>query len=214
MKLLKRPTTLAGLAGLLILIVIFIWYRGGQAPLSEEEQADYLAQIEQITGPAKAFVDLNANRELMRTDDGKPFYVINVFKFRELADYGATAPAGISGVDAFKTFRAAVLPIWIKNGTHPVFSSTLSDQFVNEWDMVSVVRYRSRRDYMEVQTDSDYLAILPHRLASAEANIRLKLPGINVPAPVTLLLFGLLLFLAIGYLLERIILTLKSRKAQ
>ncbi|SDU06251.1 hypothetical protein [Halopseudomonas salegens] len=211
MRLFKRPTALAGIAGLVVFVIFVIWYRGGQAPLSGEEQAYYLAKIEQFTGVAKDFVDMEATRELMRTDDGKPFYVLNVFKFRDQADYGDGASDGLSGVDTFKKFRAAVLPIWIKNGAHPVFTTTLSDGFVNEWDMVSVVRYRSRRDYAEIQTSSDFLAILPHRIASAETNIRIKLPGIQIPPPLMLMVFVWLLMLAMGFLVGRIVFAWKSR---
>ncbi len=211
MKLHKSPVVLTAAAGLVALVVFLVWYRGERAPLTEEEQAYYLEQMQQLTGEASGFIDPEATRELMSSDDGKPFYVVNVFKFREQAEYGDGAPNGSSGFEAFERFRTEILPIWIKNGVHPVFTTTLSGSFVNEWDMVSVVRYRSRRDYVYLQTSSDFLAILPHRMASTEANIRIKLPGILIPSPTFLVLFILFFLLTTCLLVERVLAGRRSR---
>lgn len=215
MKRMRRPTTLVSIVGVLVLIGFIAWYRGGQTPLSAEEQARYVTRLQQLTGAAQGFVNLEATREFMRTDDGKPFYVINVFKFRNQADYGDTADPTLTGWSAFNRFSAAVLPIWIKYGAHPVFATApterLSEGFVNDWDFVSVVRYRSRRDFVDMQLDNEFAAILPHRIAATEANIRLKLPGAALPAPLVLLIAGWVLVLAMTFLIERRFMTSTSQ---
>jgi len=58
---------------------------------------------------------------------------------------------------------------------------------------VTALRYRSRRDFIAIQTDPEFHAILPYRLAAREENIRLRLPATLIPPPLLALLLLLLL---------------------
>ena len=181
--LLRRPKVWVFCGTVLIFVVFSIWYRGGQTPLSPDEQNQFLKRITQLPVEVQEFVDLKATQEFMKTDDGKPFFVVNIFKLREFADYGTATPHTITGAQAFNDFSRKALPIWIKHSAYPVFVGQIDNHFANDWDVVSIIRYRSRRDFMEIQTSEDFVRVLPHRFAAFEDNIRLKLPGIVLPTP-------------------------------
>jgi len=181
---LYRPSVWILVISALLLALFFVWYRGGQTPLSPQEQQHYLGRVQQLPSAVREFVDVESIRAFMQTDDGKPFYVVNLFQLNEQAEYPQAQNPPTPGLQAFNRFSRLMLPIWIQHGAHPVFVSQINAAFFNDWDLVSVVRYRSRRDFMNIQTSEDYAQILPHRFAATRANIRLKLPGIAIPSPV------------------------------
>jgi len=149
-----------------------------------------------------SFLDPETSREFMAKDDGRPFYVINVFRFKEQASALVQNGSGLTGREAFAEFSQRAVPLWLRYGTHPVFATNDSPAFDEEWDLVSVVRYRSRRDFMEIQTNPEFHSILPYRLAATEDNIRLKLPATLIPSPLLVLLLVLLLPLLVVPLLS------------
>jgi len=87
-----------------------------------------------------------------------------------------------TGVEALQQFAREVVPLWLAHGSHPVFTSTLGETLDGDWDFVSVVRYRSRRDFAAIQTsDAFVVRALPHRMAATERNLRVKVAGNAVP---------------------------------
>ncbi len=179
---------LAVIASGLLLIVFYSWYGSGSSAISREEQQSYNQRFEKLSDSVTSFVKPQELQAFMASDDGKPFYVVNLFKFNERASYNEERENSKSGYEAFQQFSREVIPIWLKRGGHPVFASQVNEHFSNEWDLVSVVRYRSRRDFIDMQLDENFHKILPHRLAATDSNIRLKLPGIAVPSPFLALL--------------------------
>jgi len=191
MTVFRNPMVVASMTMTAVLAAFYIWYQGGRSPLSTQEQNTYTERVTALQASTHGYLDAAAIKEFLSTDDGRPFFVINLFKFRPHATYTDGRVSTATGASAFKQYTQAVLPVWLPRGTHPAFFTELSATNKNEWDLVSVVRYRSRRDYVEIITDAAYLAALPHRLAAAERNIRIQLPGTVVPNPF-LVLFAVL----------------------
>ncbi len=177
---------------LLLLLTFTLWYRPGER-LSSIEQQSFLQAIAALSPELQEFINPAVVAEFMANDDGHQFYVINLFRFKQFADAVDGLPTGSTGQEAFTQFSRAAIPLWLRFGTHPVFATRASDAFSEEWDAVSIVRYRSRRDFMAIQTSAEYHEILPYRLAATEQNIRLKLPAILIPPPLLLLLLLCLL---------------------
>ena len=188
-----RPNRVIGGLGLVVLLVFSLWYRGGQNPISEAEQQLYWERLQQLPADIQPFVDLEATREFMRTDDGKAFYVVNLFKLKQTTQYLLPGMPTISGREAMNRFSRAAIPIWLRHATHPVFASGVSERFSDDWDFVTVVRYRSRRDFVAIQTSAEFGSALSYRLAASEENIRVKLPGVLIPSPI--LVVGLLVLM-------------------
>ncbi len=93
-------------------------------------------------------------------DDG-PVYMVNFMKYRESADYdgvkGAdqTAPAGISGEQADDLYNPT--EVLHKIGAEVAFFGPVVAQGSDgEWDRMGIVRYASRRSFMEMQSRRDF----------------------------------------------------------
>jgi hypothetical protein len=196
-KTLRQPVVATTIISFAVLVSFFAWYQGGRSPLTMREQSAYMARVATLREFTQGYLDGAAINAFMATDDGRPFFVINLFKFRPHAAYADGRESTATGAKVFEQFSQAVIPVWLQRGTHPVFVTEPNASIKNDWDLVSVVRYRSRRDYVEIITDAAFLEALPHRLAAAERNIRIQLPGTIVPNPLVALFVALVSILAI-----------------
>jgi len=207
MKGLFRPTLMAMAIAVIVLTGFLFWYSqwglGIRSPLTAQEQAAYVERVEALQDVTYGFLKPAAIRDFLATDDGRPFFVINVFRFKPVAIYPDERASTATGREAFDQFSKAILPLWIKRAAHPVFVTTPSASMNNDWDLVSVVRYRSRRDYIEIVTSDGFLNALPHRLAAAESNSRIQLPGRLVPGPVFIVILFCVFLVLIVYSVER-----------
>jgi len=152
------------------------WY-GGNDPLSDVEINRFLNYVETLDQPRKTFIQQNDVRRFLTADDGKTFYVVNFFQFKKL-----------SGVSDFNEFSRRVVPLWLRYGTHPVFSSTEILNQNSQWDRFTVVRYRSRRDWVDIVSNPNFNEALPLRLAATENNSRFTVTAIRIPNLFLLLL--------------------------
>ena len=115
-----------------------------------------------------------------RSDDGRAFYNINLMQYRVQAQYpDGQARAGIaSGRDANTAYSNVVVPLLLERAGYPVFGSVKTSNLMMSADAgadffeeLAVVRYRSRRDMLEMILDPRFLAGAPHKLASLEKNV-------------------------------------------
>ncbi len=113
--------------------------------------------------------------------------MLNLLRFREVADYSASpelAPeTPISGEAAYQIYMDHTLPFLRKSGGEVIFYGE-GGQFLigptsERWDAAMLVRQRSIDDFMAFASDRDYLAGLGHRVA-ALADSRL-LPLVEEP---------------------------------
>lgn len=173
---------------LLLLVYFFVWYRGPTNVLTNQEIEQYLAQLETQPSEILAFLDIDQTSKFLHSDDGAPFYMVNLFKFAGEVPSLIDSQGRLTGKEFFDLFTRSMLPIWTRHGSHPSFASALTTTEYGEWNFVSIVRYRSRRDFAEVQTDANYLAALPLRIAATRENERFKVAGNLIPLPLILLL--------------------------
>lgn len=123
-------------------------------------------------------------RELLQTffssDDGRAFYNINLMQYRVQAQYpdGQARDGIVSGRDANTAYSNVVIPLLLERAGYPVFGSTKTSNLMMSADAgadffedLAVVRYRSRRDMLEMVLDPRFLAGAPHKFASLEKNI-------------------------------------------
>ena len=120
--------------------------------------------------------------------DERPIMMINLLRFAEEADY----PDGFeaepcSGAEAYGRYAAAAQPFLEKVGGRPIWAAPAYDTVIGpdgeSWDVAFGVRYPSRKAFLAMATDPDYLAIVPHRSA-ALSDSRLILcdePGDEAP---------------------------------
>lgn len=111
--------------------------------------------------PRYGTVDREYGRVLAGTppeEDG-PVWMVNLMKYREVADYapGADGAAPISGREADDRYtpRDALAAI----GARIVFAGEVERQLLGDdvtWDRVAVVRYPTRRSFIDMQARDDF----------------------------------------------------------
>lgn len=106
-------------------------------------------------------------------DPDEPVVMLNLLRYRDQAEVGAGVD-GMTGEEAYRTYgqkfaefqpRFGGEPVWMGRGKHPIIGD-------EEWDIIILVRYPSRRQFVEMFNDLDYQAIAPIR-AAALADSRL-----------------------------------------
>jgi hypothetical protein len=128
-----------------------------------------------------------AGRAFFQRGIAGPVVMLNLLRFRAVADYAANPelarPAPISGADAFARYVAHTLPYLERSGGALMFVGEGGPNLIGpaeeRWDRVMLVRQSSAQSFLAFAQDAGYLAGLGHRTA-ALADSRL-LPLVEVP---------------------------------
>jgi uncharacterized protein (DUF1330 family) len=115
-----------------------------------------------------------AGRALFARDITGEVVMLNLLRFRDVADYSASpelAPeTPISGAEAYDRYIAHTLPHLRKSGGDVIFlgegGAWLIGPDGEPWDRVMLVRQRSLAAFMAFAEDEAYLAGLGHRTAA------------------------------------------------
>jgi hypothetical protein len=119
---------------------------------------------------------MEAGRALMRRGIKGAIVMLNLLRFREVADYSATPalapPTPISGAQAFQRYIDHTLPHLRASGGELKFLGAGGSWFigpdVERWDMAMMVRQHSLESFMAFAANQAYLAGMGHRTAAIE----------------------------------------------
>lgn len=109
----------------------------------------------------------------MRNISG-PVVMLNLLRFREVADYSATpelAPeTPISGQKAYRRYMKHTLPHLLAAGGEMIFLGKGGTFLIGPtdeiWDAAMLVRHQSTEIFMSFASNKEYLAGIGHRLAA------------------------------------------------
>ena len=132
--------------------------------------------------------DENVHRLIERAIDG-PVTMLNLLRFREVADYSADpelAPGGpISGAAAYDRYVRHTLPFLTASGGSIAYFGSGDHWFVGpmdeRWDLVMLIRQASVQDFFAFASNEQYLAGVGHRTAALEDSRLLPLVDRSVP---------------------------------
>ena len=117
--------------------------------------------------------DDDALKQIESGDPDEPVVMLNLLKYRDQAESGHGVD-GLTGREAYEKYGRAFAdlqprfggePIWMGRGKHTLIGDV-------EWDIIILVRYPTRRQFVGMFRDRDYQAIAPMR-AAALADSRL-----------------------------------------
>lgn len=119
-----------------------------------------------------------------RPEDDGPIWMINLMKYRERADYADGRETTLSGIEADNLYtpRESLAAI----GAEIVFGAVVDTQFLGapKWDRVGVVKYPSRRAFIEMQSRPDFIDKHAHKDAGMEQSIIIGgLPAVSPAVP-------------------------------
>lgn len=117
-------------------------------------------------------------------DADGPIWMINLMKYRDRADYADRRVTTLSGVEADALYMpheslAAV-------GAKVVFGAIVDTQFLGapKWDRVGIVKYPSRRAFIDMQSRPEFIDKHVHKDAGMEHSIVIAgLPAVSPVVP-------------------------------
>ena len=193
-----RAATIWALAALLY-GTFYAWYTGFGGPLSPAEIEMYLERIEQggDADPAR----LARLRTFLEEDTGKDFVMVNAILMRD-------SPLREEGVEPDETsqevlnrYMAYMWPALLQRACHPVLSGQAIAPAMDVWGIengerwtgAGLMRYRSRRDLMEIAATPEFNGPHVFKIAAMEKTIAFPIETqLNLGDP--RLLLGLFFF--------------------
>lgn len=150
------------------------WYGGYATPLTQEEAEAYLSQIVAAEGGPSPGLRAGRMRAFAEGDDGRDFYMVNLVRYRDTAEYPEGKGAMKSVEEAREEYAGGIMPLLLRRAAHPALLGTPITTFLpgttdeDLWDIVAIVRYRSRRDFFDSITSPEFRAAVVHKWASVE----------------------------------------------
>ncbi len=118
-------------------------------------------------------VDAEALEAMAGGDPDEPVVMLNLLRYRDLAEPGHGVD-GLSGREAYGVYGKRFAALHPRFGGEPIWMGRAGRSVIGDedWDVVMLVRYPTRRQFVEMLKDPDYRAIAPLR-AAALADSRL-----------------------------------------
>ena len=176
----------------------FSWYTSFNGPLNPQEIEYY---IEKVNATSEELASL---RKFMEEDDGRDFVMINIMEMYD-------TPLQIEGVKPGETtdqvlakYMEYMFPAMLSKASHPVFrgnaASLLAMDIVNAdgmetWTGAAGVRYRSRRDMIEISTNPGFAGRHEFKVAALAKTIAFPVAPFSYlgdPRLILALLLGLI----------------------
>ena len=189
--------TILWIAGLLCWAAFTLWYTNTGGPLTEEEIAVYLSRMAEAEDSERAA----RLRSFLESDTGNQFIMVNVI---DMADDPPDVPGAAPGESAdslLGRYMEYMYPALFARACHPIFAGRAvaasldltGIEGAEIWDQGALMRYRSRRDMMEIATNPAFAERHGFKIAALEKTIAFPVEGILYYADPRFLL-ALLLF--------------------
>ena len=181
----------------LFFALFLFWYTPSGGPLSDAEVDNFIVKMEANGSSPEAIAMI---RQFGEEDTGKHFIMINNIDYDETPGNVAGAAPGENAQQLMDRYMGHMIPAMLSRGSHPVMMGpaayrsidVIGVEGVDIWDMGGLVRYRSRRDFLEIVTDPAFSGKHHFKAAALEKTIAFPVePDFNLGDPRVLI--GLLL---------------------
>ena len=107
--------------------------------------------------------------KMSKGDLDESVVMLNLLKYREIAKDGSGVD-GMSGRDAYRLYGQKFAELNPRFGGEPIWMGQANASIIGDedWDIVILVQYPTRRQFVEMIQDPDYQAIAPIRAAALE----------------------------------------------
>ncbi|MEN8159329.1 MAG: hypothetical protein ABFS41_04560 [Myxococcota bacterium] len=167
--------------------VFVIWYGGFGSPLSEDEVQRIAQRLEAVAPTPELAARL---LEFARADDGREFFMVNLNRHRAEPRYAdGRDPGGASAEEVERRYTSRMVPRLPARACHPWIAvepilALTGDASAPEYDRATLVRYRSRRDFLDIVATDDWREDAKHKWAALEVAYSLPAqPAIVLPGP-------------------------------
>ena len=183
----------------IVYLAFFAWYTSFGGPLTDAEITEYMAYYE-ANGFDPSPENLANLRRFMEEDTGDDFVMLNAIEmYDKPLDIPGVGPNDSSD-DVLNKYMAYMWPQLLSRASHPILvgeaSSATLDRMnapdMQQWTRGAAMRYRSRRDMLEISANTDFAGSHDFKVAAMAKTIAFPIdPWFQLGDP--RLLLGLLL---------------------
>ncbi|HET8871052.1 MAG TPA: hypothetical protein VFM48_11425 [Aquabacterium sp.] len=190
---------------------IYLWQNPGlyQPRLSASEINEALHEMEKLPFPAEERGALLVRaRQWMESDDGQPVYMLNLMRFfPEVRPLPGAQPFQGTPQESNALYERVVIPQLLKLGGYPLYAGQTHGGNLLEyapdldhWNRVLVVRYPSRRAFVQLITSPQYRDVARYKLMALKVVLTPTASELQIPGlPVMAAWASLVLFLSVGW---------------
>lgn len=160
----------------LLWVAFFVWYTNLSGPMTP---AEVEAVVARLTAEGREPARIATLRRFMEEDTGRQFLMANLL---DAAEAPPSLPATGPGADAdalLDHYMDHMYPELFRRASHPVYAGAVVFQAMDlagisgaeSWTRVALMRYRSRRDLIEVATNPAFDERHEYKLAALEKTI-------------------------------------------
>lgn len=168
-----NPRTLLWIVLTVLYAGFFFWYTNTEGPLSDEEVQALLDRYSQNDEPA---TDLATLEHFMRSDTGNQFIMVNVL---DLNENPTGVGEGKTAQELLDHYMEYMYPALFSRASHPIFvgqavapaMDLVGIEGAENWDSGALMRYRSRRDILEIANNPVFAERHDHKLAALTKTI-------------------------------------------
>ena len=147
------------------------WYGGRGRPLTSDEIETRMRQLAERNQDPHGQALLQDVRDLVSQDDGREFVMQNLVRYRPKALYPPGHDFGDDPRAADRRYGRAILWPLLRRACVLVFVARRSGRFIDPpgaepWHYVDMVRYRSRRDFLDFALEIERGDIVMHKWAA------------------------------------------------
>jgi len=150
------------------------WYDGFRKPLTPDEIEHFMHKIEKLDSKGEVTADIATIRKLMEKDDGKEVILVNLIEFNSSPMPDPDTGQDVTVAAVLTKYAKPIMRIIMRRGGHPVISMRGAGGYIDswntppdpDWSMVSLIRYRSRRDLLLIMTDPVMEKIHKYKIAA------------------------------------------------
>lgn len=183
------------------------WYDDRRGPLRPDEIERFLAALPSMPGAEGN--DAATLRRFLEADDGREFYMLNLVRLAPGAVPHPRTGVPVQPMALLREYLRGFLPVLLRHAGHPLLQVTKIGGYVDAWNvppdpgwsLVGMMRYRSRRDLIELASDPRFLAAHPFKFAA------IPMTASFPTAPRFALLAGPRVWVALGLALGAALLT-------
>ena len=113
-----------------------------------------------------------------------PIYMVNLLKFKPMAEYGDGRDTALTGRQAYELYGAGVSELIKEHGGSVTFAANVSRLMLGEvedmWDEVAIAMYPSRQAMLEMMMSPAMQAIGQHRAAGLEGQLNIETTATSI----------------------------------
>lgn len=181
-----------------IYLLFALWYTNLSGPLTKTEIDHYTALLEQEGAAPERIAQV---RTFLEADTGRQFVMVNLIDMADAPPQIPGAPPNATADDLLDIYMEHMYRELFKRACHPVFVGdavfapldVVGVAHAEAWPRTALMRYRSRRDMIEIATNPAFRERHAFKIAAFDKTIAYPVETVLYLSDARVLLFVLML---------------------